>query len=421
MHSAAPGAPFRVSTGTSAWGFFMRPLLGISVCATHVRAVLWWRDAIRWAGAAPYESPDDLADAIARLAGESGMPVRRARVVLERDLVQVRSIVPAPPLKPAALRRYVALEAPRLFRRNGGPLVTDGVKITVGKGTTVLWAGAVAEPVARAALTGCAQAGLSVEALGAASDVLPRAFNAVDGEALVVPNGGTVEVLELGGAGVWRSRRVAAPPEGHMPSRELTRALGELGEEASRFAAAYAAAVALPRLALFPPEVRAAQERHGRRRLVRVLAMGTALWVLAAATYTARLAWTRHAATTALGSAAAAVDSALAIRRELSLARATLATVATAERARSRHLELIAAVTRALGDSTYLVALQVAPDGTVRLAGYAPVAARVVAALERVGVLRDVRLEGPVTRETGNEKRETLDRFAIVARLEPAP
>src|SRR6266487_3954980 len=113
----------------------MKPVLGISVSSSHVRAVLWWRDAIRWAGVAPYESPDDLADAIARLAGESGMPVRRARVVLERDVVQLRSIVPAPPLKPAPLRRYVALEAPRLFRKNGAPLVTDGVNVTVAKGT----------------------------------------------------------------------------------------------------------------------------------------------------------------------------------------------------------------------------------------------------------------------------------------------
>ena len=88
----------------------MKPVLGLSVSSTHVRAVLWWREAIRWAGEAPYDSPGALADAIARLAGEAGAPVRRARVVLERDVVQLRSVVPAPPLKPSALRRCVALE-----------------------------------------------------------------------------------------------------------------------------------------------------------------------------------------------------------------------------------------------------------------------------------------------------------------------
>ena len=45
-----------------------------TVSSTHVRAVLWWREAIRWAGEAPYDSPGALADAIARLAGEAGAP-----------------------------------------------------------------------------------------------------------------------------------------------------------------------------------------------------------------------------------------------------------------------------------------------------------------------------------------------------------
>lgn len=384
------------------------PVLGVSVGTSHVRAVLWWHGAIRWAGAAPYEGPDGLAEAIARLAGEAGAPVRRARVVLEREVVQLRSVVPAPPLKPAALRRYVALEAPRLFRKNGAPLVTDGVKVAVAKGTAALWAGAAAEPVARAVLAGCAQAGLVVEGLGPAADVLPHATRQACGS-FALPNGGATELLEVGPHGTWQSRLVRETRNGEPAT--LHSALQSLGENAPHFAAAYAAAVALPRLTLLPAEARAAQERHGRRRMVKLLAIGAALWMLAAVTYTARLAWTGRAATQALGSAVTAVDSALAARRELALAQAALATVARAYGRRSRQLELLTAVTHALGDSTYLVALQVASDGVVRLAGYAPVAARVVAALERVPLLRDVRLEGPVT----------LDRFAVVARLEVGP
>jgi len=394
-----------------------RPLLGVSVGATHVHAVLWWRDEIRWAGAARYESPDDLADAIARLAGESGMPVRRARVVLERDVVQLRSIVPAPPLKPAALRRYVALEAPRLFRKNGAALVTDGVKVTVAK-DTVLWAGAAAEPVAQAVLIGCAQAGLVLEALGPASDVLPHAAREVSGS-LVFPNAGACELLEVGPYGTWQSRLIKEA--GDRQPATLRKVLEPLGEDAPHFAAAYAAAVAVPRLTLLPTEARAAQARRSRRRMITLFALGTALWLLAAGTYVGRVAWLGHVATRSLGAAAPAVDSALAVRRELGLAEATLATVARAEQGRSRHLALLAALTRVLGDSTYLLTLQVTPDDVVRLAGYAPVAARVVADLERVTVLRDVRLEGPVTREAGSGMRVARDRFAIVARLEPAP
>ncbi len=393
------------------------PLLGIAVSATHIRAVLWWRGAIRWAGATPYADPEELANGIARLAGDAGMPVRRARVVLERDVVQLRSIVPAPPLKPAALRRYVALEAPRLFRRNGTPLVTDGARVALTKTETALWTGAAPEPLVQAALAGCAQAGLAVEALGPAADVLPHAVVTAESP-IAFPNGGSTELLELGIGGVWRSRLTRGMGNGEAPA--LAAPLPALGDNALHMACAYAAAIALPRLSLLPAEVRAAEERHGRRRLIRVFALGVALWLLAAGTYVGRLVWVRHAATRALGGAAGAVDSALTVRRELGLARATLATAGEAERRRSRHLALLAAVTQGLGDSTYLVALQVTPEGVVRLAGYAPVAARAVAALERLSALRDVRLEGPVTRERGAGSGER-DRFAIVARLGPAP
>ena len=114
---------------------------------------------------------------------------------------------------------------------------------------------------------------------------------------------------------------------------------------------------------------------------------------------------------------APAIDSALAVRRELTAARATLGLMAHAERARSRHLVLLADLTRSLRDSSFLVALRLAPDGTLRLGGYAPVAARALADLEQVAALRNPKFEGPVTREVGHGARE-LDRFAIVGRVE---
>lgn len=393
------------------------PVLGISVGATHIRAVLWWRDAIRWAGAASYDGPEGLAEAVARLAEEAGAPVRRARVVLERDVVQLRSIVPPPPLKAGALRRYVALEAPRLFRQNGAPLVTDGVRIALTKQSAALWAGAAPEPLVHAVLAGCAQAGLTLETLGPAADVLPWAASNPQGS-IVFANGGTSEVLDVGLGGTWQSRLIRSRE--NEESATLTLQLAALGEQAHHFAAAYATALTVPRLSLLPADVRAAKERRGNRRMIRLLGIGTALWVLAAGTHVGRLAWIRETATRSLGSAAPPVDSALAARGDLDLARATLAIVARADAARSRHLALLAAVTRALGDSTYLAAFQTMPDGVVRLAGYAPVAARVLAALEGVATLRDVRLEGPVTREQGRDGR-ARDRFAIVARLGVQP
>jgi hypothetical protein len=94
--------------------------------------------------------------------------------------------------------------------------------------------------------------------------------------------------------------------------------------------------------------------------------------------------------------------------------------MATARATRSRRLALIGALTGALGDSVFLVALRVGPDRIVRLVGYAPSAARALADLERVRQLRDAKLEGLVTRES-IEGRKPLDRFAIVAQLVGAP
>jgi len=396
----------------------MRPILGISVGTAHMRAVLVECGGIRWAGEAAYAGADDLAEVIARVASEATCPVRRARVVLERDVVQLRSIAPAPPLRPEALRRYVALEAPRLFRKNGAALVTDGVRSEGADGTPVLWAGAVPEPLVEAALAGCQQAGLVVEDIGPAADVLPAAFEATAGPTeVVVPNTRTSEVLSVGGARVWRSRRVV----GRRPcTASWNAALTGAEGLAVELASAYAATLARPRLDLSPSSVGAARRRASRRfRIVLALA-GAALWLVAGAVYAARLTVASRTVEAGLAAAAPAVDTALALRRDLDAATANEATIEAAVRARSRQLGLLAAVTAALGDSGYLVSFQAASDGTVRLVGYAPAATRVLANFERVPLVGEVKLEGPVTREAAAGRPE-LDRFSIVAQRTGAP
>jgi hypothetical protein len=376
------------------------------------------RGAIQWAGQAEYAGAEDLAEVLARLAGEAGAPVRRARIVLERDIVQLRTITPGPPLKAEALRRYIALEMPRLFRKSGVPLVTDGLSVRSSHGTSGLWVGAVPEPLVEAALKGCAQAGLLVEAVGPAADVLPMALAALPTSGDVAfPNGGTSEVLSVGPAGVWRSRHVP----GSEP-REIAwnPALARLGSDAAPLAPAYAATLALTRLDLSPPSVGATRRRAALQRRFRLAVVGVALWLLAGGIYALRLAATASAVRRELAANAAAVDTALALRRDFDSATATLATIATAQRVRSREVALVAALTAALGDSAYLVALQAAADGTVRLVGYAPAATRVLADLERVPDLRGAKLEGPVTREAPPGRPE-MDRFSIVAQRIGAP
>ncbi len=205
-----------------------------------------------------------------------------------------------------------------------------------------------------------------------------------------------------------------APPVTWVP------ALAALGEEATHFAPAYAAAVALPRLQLLPADTRVARAHAARKHHVRLLAAALCLWVAAGATYIARLSWTLHSSTISLGAIRSSVDSALALRRDLDAATHALATIHAAEAGRSRQLALLAELARRLDDSTYVMALNVGADRMVRLVGYAPGAAKVLAGLERVSLLHEARFEGPVTREAANGNRE-LDRFAIVARLEERP
>lgn len=393
-------------------GLRRRTMLGLSVGPTDVRAALLDRGVIQWAGQAPYDDLPGLAEVVARLAGEAGRPVRRARVVLERALVQLRSIQPAPPLAPSAARRYVALEATRLFRKNGAALVTDARIVAVDAKEKALWAAAASESLVRAVLEGCAQAGLEVEALGPAAEVLPFAVITAAGvQEIVFPNSHSSEVLSIGLDGTWRSRLVSGTTGA---ASDWAPTLLRLGPEAGHFASAYAATVARPHLELIPSETRAARVKVSRRRVVRLALLALACWALSGVIYVARLVSMARSSSQYLQAMTPAVDSAIALRRELDAGRRTLETVAIAEARRSRQLVLLGNLTATLGDSVFLVTLRVGPDGMVRFTGYAPSAARLLADVEKVRDLRDTKLESPATRETV-EGRRTLDRFSVVA------
>ncbi len=388
----------------------------MSVGADAVHAVVVRRTRIAWAGRTSYAGPEDLAEVIARLAGEGNGVARpgRVRVVLERQVVQIRTIVPAPPLRAAAAQRWVALEAARLFRKNGSPLVTDARLVRLDPKLVALWAAAAPEPLLEAALAGCAGAGLAVATIGVAADVLPAAVADPVGQ-IVVANGRSAESVELTPAGAWRSRLV--PRDAAEPGSVAWKSsLAALGDDAGHFAAAFGAAVGEPRLTLLPAHHRRTRERQSRRTLARLAVMALGLWLAAAAVYVLRLSSTLHSSTRFLDAVRSSVDSVLGARRDLATAHSALADLATAAATRSRHVALLGAMAAALPDSAYLVSWQVTPDRVVRLAGYAPVAARVLASLEGVVVLREVRFEGPVSRESVPGVGER-DRFALVARL----
>lgn len=390
--------------------------MGISVGFDAVQAVLVRRRAIAWAGRANYNGEEDLAEVIARLAGEGNGVARpsRVRVVLEREMVQLRTLVPPPPLRSSAMRRWVALEAPRLFRKNGAPLVTDGRLVRLDPGPSALWAAAASAPVLEAVLIGCAGAGLAVSAIGVAAEVLPHAVVRPAGSILIA-NGRTAESVELAQGVPWRSR-LQRKAEDYHEAVAWVAPLAALDTAAPHFASAFAAAVAEPRLVLLPAAARLERERYSRRHLLRLGALGLVVWLAALAVYLVRLSSSLHSATSFLEASRASVDSVVSARRDLATARAALASVRAADAGRSRHGALLASVAAALPDSAYLVSWQVTSGDVVRLAGYAPIAARVLAALERVVNLHEARFEGPVSREAIPNLGER-DRFAVIVRF----
>lgn len=388
-------------------------VLGLAVAKDSIRAALVERGKLAWVGGAEYQTPTELTEAIARLASEAGRPVRRARIALGRDVVQLRTIHPAPPLKARDVRRYVGLEAARLFRKNGEPLVTDGALVTVVKRERALWAAAAPEPLLSALLDGCAQAGLAVEALAPSADTLAasvRTSQPID--EIVIPNGSTSERLSIGIGGAWRSRWT----RGVDGTVEWMTELAPLNGDASSVAPAFAAAIRLPTLTLIPEGHRRAAGRTTLRRHLLIAGIGVALWVLAGGIYVGRLSLAYSRSTHLLEAFRSSADSALAVRRDLDDGRRTLATIAAARASRSRTLPLLAEITRALPDSVALVAFRVGADGVVRIVGYAPRAAQVLAEVARVRGWTGAALDGPVTQEA-IPSLGVRDRFSIVAKV----
>jgi hypothetical protein len=159
------------------------PVLHLTVGDSNVRAEAMRAGVAVWAGEAIYESPDELAEVVARLAAAPTERCRRLHVTLERPPAQTRTLTDLPPVRDRELASLVANQAGRFFRRNGAVLVTDATWVTNGVGR-VTHAAAVEEPLVLAIVAGAAEAGLAVESIAAAGmspqlQLLPTAERAV--------------------------------------------------------------------------------------------------------------------------------------------------------------------------------------------------------------------------------------------------
>ncbi len=179
------------------------PVLHLTVASSTVRAEARRANVAVWAGEAAYDSPDDLAEVIARLAAAPTERCRRLRVTLERPPAQTRTLTDLPPVPDRELAPLVANQAGRFFRRNGVALVTDATWVTNGTGR-VTQAAAVEEPLVLAIVAGAAEAGMVVDSITAAGmspqlQLLPTAERAVRERARCR----TIVRLALGACAAW--------------------------------------------------------------------------------------------------------------------------------------------------------------------------------------------------------------------------
>jgi hypothetical protein len=353
--------------------------LGVAIDAGQVRAVAVTRGRVTWAGEAEYASHADLAEVLARLAAERPARVRTVRIALGAALADRKVVEGMPRLAARDLARHVALQPRRYFLANGVPLVTDAVPFGRGNrnGHRPALIAAAPEPLLDAIAAGVRAAGLTPEAIAPAADF---------------------------------SGEESGDPLG--PLRHL-------GDAGARYAIAYAAATGLPRLLLLPASMRERNMRdealNGRRWMI----AGALALALGALSYVVALIHQRSAAEAELLRLRQDVTSALAARADLDHITDALAFLGHAEERRTHHAALLARVTAALPDSAFLAAFRVDPDGRGMLAGYAPRAAEVVAALEHVRGLSQPALEGPVTREVQGSRE--WDRFSVRFRVGGRP
>lgn len=165
-------------------------------------------------------------------------------------------------------------------------------------------------------------------------------------------------------------------------------------------------------LTLLPRSECESRERAAQRRTRRLALATCGVWLTAGALFCGRLWWEQSAVEHELAALRQPLAAVREARRDLRDAETTLNAIAAAEQERGRSLVILAAVTGALPDSGVVTSLAWNADGSGILVGAARRATDVLARLDRLPTLSDVRLNGPAVRETiaGRE----WERFTIL-------
>jgi hypothetical protein len=321
----------------------------------------------------------------------------------------------------------VQANAGRFFLRNGTPLVTSAVRRTT---PTEGWAAAFDEAVVSVVVDACQAAGVRVDAVVSAIDVMGRGLVAVFDETLIWSDGNGLTAVTWSGGHLANVRRVHDSPSTGAGTgvadcvRVPVPPLATLGADAARFATAYGAALVepsdegSPSLAYRPRGDATRRDVGARVSLTTpAVAAGAALLMAALSPgVVARLA--ERSASRRLATVAPSALAAQRVERDLTLVSGALDEAAAFDASGRSMTRVLGALTRALPPGVALVELRVDSAGG-SLAAIAPEAggSEVLAALDRMPGVAAPEIVGSVTRETdeGREVERVTVRFRWVA------
>ena len=399
-----------------------------------------------------------LAEAFLDIARTHGSAT--LSVSLMGTLSEVRQLQ-LPPMRDADLQQLLSRSASRYFVRARSPQVVGALRAKARRSDSAavpVVAAAASQRVVTAIHAAARAAGLAVECVVVAPGAWARAAVAIwpaaargtthvlvaQGEhidALTLADGrlagirrfragnaDSAELVKLTEAGRKEARHVFALGSADRVSG-LVRALSELGVSVSAppaewrerggdpemLAAQFAGSRSLP--ALVSDEARALRATEGARALWRAAAVALSLLAFAAALewWGLRREW--RAAEAQREALRAEVAATLVGRSSVETALRQLATLNLEQRTSPRWGALIANISAALDDESYLTAFRARGD-SVMLDGLAVHAARAFGTLEKTRGLTGVRAAAPVRREAPSDG-PAMERFTIAARLAP--
>jgi hypothetical protein len=219
--------------------------LGVAIGSREIRALLVRAGAIEWHASTAISAENEIAASLQELLMRAPRLTGRLRVtvVVSPTWVQVKPLMGLPPVKSIRLTEELLRENQQAFYLwNGSPALIAGIQVTSGGAT---WGAAFDRDVVQQVTGGLRAARLSVRRI---TPAVAAIVAAMANRPVLWTDGDDSFELEGDHGGMRRLNRITSNQA--LDASALPATLAEIGDDALRFADAYAAAVAPRSLAL---------------------------------------------------------------------------------------------------------------------------------------------------------------------------